>query len=258
MVISTVNSMPDTRKHRGPHPKDGILFGDKAQTDLVQASVDYSWLLSRGYPPDASLKLIGDRFQLTVRQRLAVRRGTCSQTQRCQRRAKQACPDEIQGQRLAIDAFNLLTTVEAAFGGGVLLEGIDGCWRDMASMHGSYRRVAETIPAIEFIGRVLERLSPKHCTWLIDAPVSNSGRLRSMLLSAADDQHWEWSVELHPDPDTVLRDSSDIVCTADSMILDGCPRWLNLARIALEGQRDRWWVVSFEIADTEFGAENDS
>ncbi|HIM32013.1 MAG TPA: DUF434 domain-containing protein [Planctomycetes bacterium] len=249
MAISTVNSMPDTRKHRGPHPKDGILFGEDARADLVQASIDYTWLLSRGYPADASLKLIGDRFQLTARQRLAVRRGTCSQSQRENRLGKRSHPNEIQGQTLAIDAFNLITTVEAAFSDGVLLEGSDSCWRDMASMHGSYRRVAETVPAIEHIGRILERLAPVHCRWLIDRPVSNSGRLREMLLAAANAQHWEWSVELDHDADVVLLESADIVCTADSMILDGCSRWLNLARIALESRRDHWWLVSFEVPD---------
>ncbi len=54
-----------------------------------------------------------------------------------------------------VDAFNLITTVEAALAGGVLIKGRDGCLRDMASMHGSYRKVAETIPALHCIGEVM-------------------------------------------------------------------------------------------------------
>src|SRR6266404_1471952 len=45
---------------------------------------------------------------------------------------------------LLIDGFNLILTLESALGGGVMLVGRDGCYRDMASVHGTYRRVEET------------------------------------------------------------------------------------------------------------------
>ncbi len=54
-----------------------------------------------------------------------------------------------------LDGYNVLTTVEAALAGGVLLEGRDGCYRDMASMAGRFHWVEETAPAVESIGRVL-------------------------------------------------------------------------------------------------------
>src|SRR5688572_27209912 len=43
-----VCSMPDTRKHRGPGPKDQIWFGTDARASLRAAVADLSWLLSRG------------------------------------------------------------------------------------------------------------------------------------------------------------------------------------------------------------------
>lgn len=238
---------PDSReKHRGPHPKDPDLFGQQARQRLAKAGRDYRWLLSREYPEDASLKLVGDRFDLTARQRLAVRRATCSRAQRRQRQLKAVPPKQIRGETLAIDAFNVLTTVEAAFSGGVLLECQDGCYRDMASMHGTYRRVAETIPAIECTGRYLAQLGPAHCLWLIDQPVSNSGRLRSMLQDTAQKYSWPWTVQLVPDPDPLLCRSEHVVCTADSMILDQCRRWLNLTALLLAAERAPWWLVRFD------------
>lgn len=237
--------MPDSRKHRGPHPQDCNLFGESARAGLVQAGHDYAWLLSRCYPADASLKLVGDQHQLTARQRLAVRRSVCSNTQWETRQQKKCTPPSVRDQCLAIDAFNVLTTVEAALSGGVLLEAQDECWRDMASMHGTYRRVAETEPAIDRVGQTLASLGPQRCHWLIDKPVSNSGRLRAMLVDTAENHGWNWTVELVPDPDPILTASSDVVCSADSMILDGCARWFNLAREVLEDDRDQWWVVSF-------------
>ena len=53
-----------------------------------------------------------------------------------------------RGSPLRIDGFNLILTLESAVGGGVVLGGRDGCYRDMASVHGTYRRVEETRSAL--------------------------------------------------------------------------------------------------------------
>jgi hypothetical protein len=81
---------------------------------------------------------------------------------------------------------------------------------------------------------VLGQLGVGHCHWLFDRPVSNSGRIRSVVLETAAERGADWSVELVDDPDPILGSSSEIIATADSEILDGGPRWLNLARIAIE------------------------
>jgi hypothetical protein len=48
---------------------------------LRQAVADFSMLLTKGYADKSSLKLVGDRFSLTQRQRVAVMRGSCSDQQ---------------------------------------------------------------------------------------------------------------------------------------------------------------------------------
>lgn len=70
--------MPDKQRHRGAHPADGKLFDRSCLDDLRSAVAHLSWLLSRGYALDSSLKLVGDRFNLTQRQRMAVRRSACT------------------------------------------------------------------------------------------------------------------------------------------------------------------------------------
>jgi hypothetical protein len=136
---------------------------------------------------------------------------------------------ELAGQRLLIDGYNLLTTIEAALGQGVLLRGRDGCCRDMASMHGTYRRVQETGPALESVGQYLSAARVGHCVWYLDRPVSNSGRLRGMMRQIAADAGWSWDIELVDDPDKILAVAAEVVATADSGILDRCQRWFNLA-----------------------------
>ena len=90
-----------------------------------------------------------------------------------------------------------------------------------------------TIRGVKLIGRTLATLGAARCRWLLDRPVSNSGRLATILRETASRQGWPWSVELVPDPDPILAASDSVVVTADSMILDGCSRWTNLTRAIL-------------------------
>jgi len=222
--------LPDTRTHRGPHPNDARLFGPEARPSLREAAADLAWLLSRGYVNPSALKLVGDRYRLTARQRTAVERSTCSDADRARREAHRVDAREVEGRPLRLDGYNVLTTIEAALAGGVILAARDGTYRDMASMHGSYRKVAETRPALELLGRVLDALAPSEVLWYLDRPVSNSGRLKKIIEDLAAERGWRWSVELVPDPDALLAETDEIVATADSVILDRCRAWCNLAR----------------------------
>lgn len=121
----------------------------------------------------------------------------------------------------------------AALAGGIILVGRDGCYRDMASMHGHYRKVEETIPAIELLGKQLSAWNVADCHWLLDQPVSNSGRLRALLLQTAADRGWKWSVDLVPNPDRVLCETAAIIASSDSQILDAASQWFNLARAVI-------------------------
>lgn len=222
--------MTDRRTHRGPHPQDLEAFGDSALDRLREAVSDLSWLLTRDYPAKAALKLVGDRFRLTERQRLGIQRCACSAQHVAGRSARRVADGDAKGRTFWLDGFNVLTSVEAALAGGIVLVGRDGCVRDMASIHGHYKRVAETLPAIRMVGETLARLGVGEAVWYLDRPVSNSGRLAQWIRDVAQDQAWAWSVQLVPNPDPLLAQASAIVATADSAVLDECRCWFNLAR----------------------------
>ena len=173
--------MPDARKHRGPDTLDRQRFGVEAVPTLRLAASDLNWLLTRGYASPSSLKLVGDRYRLDARQRQAVARCTAAATY-VEHRIAHRVPDlALAGESIWIDGFNVLTSIEAALAGGIILVGQDTAYRDMASMHGTYRHVAETEPAIDLIGACLARQQVASAHWLLDAPVSNSGRLKGRL-----------------------------------------------------------------------------
>ncbi|MCK4628090.1 MAG: DUF5616 domain-containing protein, partial [Sedimentisphaerales bacterium] len=93
--------------------------------------------------------------------------------------------------------------------------------------HGTYRKVEETIPSLKLIGRTIAELNTSQCLWYLDRPVSNSGRLKTILLQLADENNWNWDVNIVTNPDPILSDSHEIVATSDSIILNRCQRWFN-------------------------------
>jgi hypothetical protein len=243
--------MPDERRHRGPHPEDQAFFAEGQVPVLRSATRDLSWLLARGYAGVSSLKLVGDRYGLTARQRTAVSRCACTPEQRDRRQRNCRTPQDIAKQSLWIDGYNVLTSIEAALSGGVLIRGLDGCLRDMASMHGSYRKVDETVPAITLLGQQLADWEIGPCRWFIDQPVSNSGRLRSILLDVARQHGWTWEVHLVPDPDPILATADVCVATADSEILNQTRGWLNLVDLVVRGKLPQAWVIDVAVADDD-------
>lgn len=234
--------MPDRRKHRGPGPQDKDWFGSDARPALKAAMSDLSWLLTRGYAGSSALKLVGDRYRLVERQRVAVARAACTDAALTNRARRSVEPDALRGRPLRIDGFNLLLTLESALGGGVVLACRDGCYRDLASVHGTYRRVEETEPALALAARWLATWGVGACTWLLDAPVTNSGRLAAMI-RAADSG---WTAEVVPDPDALLVQPGNVVATADAGVLDRCGEWASLARHMVEAGAPGALVVDLQ------------
>lgn len=237
--------MPDKRKHRGPHPGDEKLFAPEAISDLRLALSDFSLLLTKGYAEKSALKLVGDKFSLTERQRRAVMRSACSDQQLALRSGHHIKINNLAGESIAIDGYNVLITIEAAMSGGVILAGRDGCCRDLASIHGTYRKVTETIPALCLIAEFLHEHNADNVLWLLDSPVSNSGRLKTLIGELAEQNKWDWEIELLLSPDAELIKTSHIVATSDSIILDGCRRWVNLATEIIKKELTSAWIINF-------------
>lgn len=248
--------MPDKRTHRGPHPADEKLFADDKISDLRSALSDFSLLLTKGYAEKSALKLVGDRFSLTERQRLAIMRSACSDQQLVSRNQRRIPIDNLSGQSIAIDGYNVLITIEAAMSGGVIFKGRDGCCRDLASIHGTYRKVTETIPAVQLIGDFLKEVGVTKALWLLDSPVSNSGRLKTLISQLADKNGWSWEIRLSLSPDAELRKTELIVASSDSVVLDGCRKWTNLAAEIIKNRLPSARVIDLSNALVKPGAKH--
>lgn len=229
--------------HRGPAAQDKELFGPGQLEALRAASHDLCWLLDRGYASRSALELVGNRHNLTSRQRMAVGRCACSVDAMEQRRRSELPLEELRGRELWIDGYNVLTVLESALSGGVVLLGRDRCCRDIAGIHSRYRKVNETRPALHLIGESTAKCGVEYCRWFLDKPISNSGRLRELILEDSAAGGWNATVELVFNPDRVLWETDHPIATADSVVLDRCRHWVNLTRRIISDRVPGAWVV---------------
>ncbi len=203
----------------------------------------------------SSLKLVGDRYGLTSRQRLAISHSACSDESLASRKQHCLPLQTIEKGDVTIDGFNLIITIEAALAGGILLLGRDSCIRDLSSVHGSYRSVAETTKAIELVGSVLQLFAPASVTWLLDRPVSNSGRLAGKIAGVAAEHGWPWKVEVVFNPDALMISSPTLAITSDGSILDHVRGWLNFKRFLVENYLPNSWLLDLGSGPIETKTE---
>ena len=222
------------------------MFAPRAISNLRLALADFSLLLTKGYAEKSGLKLVGDRFSLTERQRLAIMRSACSDQQLAARSRRRVELKDLTGQAIAIDGYNALITIEAAISGGVIFKGRDGCFRDLASIHGTYRKVTETIPAVQLIGEFLKEIRVATALWLLDSPVSNSGRLKTLIGELAQENEWNWEIRLSLSPDAELIKTNQVVASTDSVVLDACQCWVNLATEIVEQKLPSAWIIDLD------------
>lgn len=221
-------------KNRGKHANDDIIFGAKWQPIFEEATADLSYLLSRGYGAKSSTQLVGNRYRMNSRQQQALIRMTASEQAIIERKRKMVESEKLVNETVLIDGFNVLILLENAFSGAYVFKCQDETYRDISSVHGSYKRVVQTEKAIIEVGKTLQKLQIKKAIWYFDAPVSNSGRLKVMLYEMAEKHGFNWEINLVNNPDIILAKSENIVITSDAWILDECVRWFNLGHLMLD------------------------
>lgn len=148
-------------------------------------------------------------------------------------RRKSHHTDSLQGKTVAIDGFNLIILLESFLSRAYLFKGMDGCYRDLSGVHGTYKRIQHTQEVIEWIGQTLLDLAVARIVWYLDAPVSNSGRLKGFLLETAEKHEYPWEILLVNNPDKELAKSAHVVITSDAWILDRAKQWYNLVETML-------------------------
>ena len=216
---------------RGYVPEDEKNFSPSALKTLRTAARHMEYLINNGYDLKQASVFVGNHFLLSERQRLAITRSLAAKDQLEARREKEKAA--LAGGEAWIDGFNTIITLEVLLSGSVLFRGMDGTIRDLAALRGTYRIIPETTAAVRMLLDTLREMHAGTAHILLDAPVSNSGRLKALIADIGGNEPLTPDIRVLKDVDRVLWEKENVI-SSDSIILDHCKSWLNLAARCVE------------------------
>ena len=200
-------------------------FSSKSIETLKRASSDVSAIIDRGYPIKSVSTFVGNHYQLSERQRIAIVRAVSPTVDVKTRldKLKTHCEDET----VYIDGLNVIITLETMLSETTLIKCMDNTLRDLCGLRGTYKLIDKTDTAIRLIGEELANLKVSKVMFYLDSPVSNTGRLSQRIYELLQGFPFEVEVELVPNADVILESKSNVI-TSDAIILNKCYSWINL------------------------------
>lgn len=186
--------------------------------EFRQALNDYYYLINGHYPEKGSLKLVGDRYQLSTELRTILYRGISSAeavTKRKQRITKSPT------RTLAIDGYNVLFTLLNYRLGRFVFISNDGICRDAGSLFGKIRNTSLFNECASMLIDYLSKFKDTSILLYLDSPVSFSKNHQKLLQQSAYMSRIQMEVLLVKSADqSLLEDTSYVIATSDSVLID--------------------------------------
>ncbi len=196
---------------------------------LQKAAEDFRYLLNRRYPRKAALELVGNRYGLTFDERHLLHRGVFSRVDSESRRKKRTSIKETRNRDLAIDGHNVIITIEAGLSGRPLVVADDGFVRDISGLSGSFKKTETTENAIQFIIDAIKQIKPRQTLFLLDAPISKSGKLAEEIRERLKQANLPGDAMAVKVPEKILIGFPGVIATSDTAIVDQSKTVLDLA-----------------------------
>jgi hypothetical protein len=198
--------------------------------DLREAAADFRYLLARGYPRQAALSLVGNRYALHRTARQILHRGVFAPSEAAARRAKLRLLREVCGRPLGLDGHNVLITLECARRRLPLVAADDGFLRDVGQVSRSFKPSRETdlvlAQLLDYLAAEF-RLDPVAVFY--DAPMSLSGELARRTMEAAAARGLRLTAAATPVPEKELQGFPGAIATSDTALIDAHPEIVDLA-----------------------------
>lgn len=201
----------------------------KGEKELCEAAEDLRYLLSRGYPRQNSLQFVGNRYNLTQDFRQLLRRGIFSAQIAEERRRKKVPAEEIREERLSIDGYNVLITIESALKGKTILLADDGFIRDISGVSSGYRESVVTTEALMLIIDFLQIAGPAEVIFLFDSPISGSGELAARIRGMMSEKGIQGDALAVKVPERIMEKYEGIIASSDTAVIDQAERVFDLA-----------------------------
>ncbi len=202
-----------------PQPLDQIVDGlDEAQ--LLPAAQDFRFLLGKGYPHQASLTLVGNRYHLSFAARQILLRGVFDPAVAARRRLKLCPVRNLAGQPLALDGHNVVITLEGALRGIPVTAADDGFIRDIGQISHKFRPSPLTEEALRRLSRYLVVHEVESVTFWYDAPMSHSGELAATTRRILQDCQLLGDAQAVPVPEKRLLEFAGVIGSSDTYLID--------------------------------------
>ena len=212
---------------RGYVPEDDRNFSKETLSKMRTASGHVLYLINEGYEVKQATTFVGNHFILSERQRLAIARSVSTDEQLSIRKTKEK--ESLEGCDVWIDGFNTIITMEVLLSDSILFTCMDGTIRDLAGLRGTYKIIPETREAVKILLDVLEEMKVSGIHILLDEPVSNSGRLKTLIAEMGEQYDFDLDIQIIKDVDRELYTKENVI-TSDAIILDNCKSWINLMK----------------------------
>jgi hypothetical protein len=210
-------------------PPANRLGGGCDTIRLLSAAQDFRFLSGRGYPRQASLTLVGNRYALPRAARQILQRGVFDPAAAARRRLKLCLAQTLTGQPLALDGHNVVITLECALRGIPVLAADDGFIRDIGQVSASFRPSPLTTQVLDRLSRYLAERAVGPVTFWYDAPMSRSGELAAMTRDIMQACHLSGEARAVAVPEKWLLEDSGVIGSSDTDLIDRAQQVVDVA-----------------------------
>jgi hypothetical protein len=197
------------------------MNNDLLNTDEFQKALDdYFYLIDHNYPEKGSLKLVGDRYQLSSELRTILYRGICS-SQRSHARIQRLTntPERL----LAIDGYNVLFTLLNYRLGRFVFISNDNICRDAGSLFGKIMKEDLFVDCASILVNHLCCYKNLPVIIYLDSPVSFSINHKQLLNSLLQKNSIDGQTLVVHSADHALKQLENCtLATSDSALIDTC------------------------------------
>ena len=212
---------------RGYLPSYEKLFKEEGLEKIKEAGKDALYLLNRGYRVKTATMFVQQHYMLDEAQRLVIARCLATDEAIKSRKEKEVSKEDLEGKTIYIDGFNAIIPMESLVSNSPIFRCMDGAIRDMANLKGSYHIIDKTEPGIRLLFDMIDELKVAKAIINLDRPVSNSGRLKTLILEISQEYNVEVEVNLLDACDKSFYGLENVV-SGDCVVIDNAKSWIPL------------------------------
>ncbi len=187
---------------------------------MGKALEEARYLLDRGYPKDSAVGFVSNHHRLAEKERFILMRVVVRSDLAWARRSKLLDLEDLRGQSISIDGYNVIITTESVIGGYPVYLCDDGLLRDSRGIFRGFKASPLTAIALNWILDLLASAGPARTEVLLDQQMSRSGELAEMVRRMMAERQLCGVARTARNVDHLLKTAKRIILTSDGNVID--------------------------------------